>query len=280
MQKIKGLIAAAFTPMNADFSVKYYSIEGQARHLMKNGVVGALICGSTGEGHSLSVEERKQIAEVWKENVRDDFHLFVHVGHNAIPEAKTLALHASKLGVSGILLSAPNYFKPTTVEDLASFCAACVEGVDDVPVYYYHIPSMSGVNFPMRLFLEAASEKIPNFRGIKYTYEDLHDLNQCIQLKDGAYELIFGRDEILLDALKLGITSALGSTYNYTAPLFNEILSAYHSGDIDKASYLQQEATKIIDVIIQFGGGIVAGKAVMGMIGLECGPSEVAASNA
>ncbi len=279
MQKTKGLISAAFTPFHRDFSVNYPHIPQQVKQLMAGGVSGTLICGSTGEGYSLSVQERMQIAEVWREHIPDNFSLFVHVGHNAIPEARTLAEHAHRMGVKGIIVSAPTYFKPKNVEDLMAYCKAIVEGLEGTPVYYYHIPSLSGVHFSMLRLLELASESIPDFRGIKYTYEDLDELQQCLQYQPQAYEIVFGRDELLLSALQLGITGAIGSTYNYMAPLFNEMMQAHRRGDSEKAAFFQQEANAIIKIIIRYGGGIVAGKAMMDMLGMGCGPLRLPLSN-
>lgn len=279
MQKIEGLISAAFTPLLGDYSVNYSHIPHQIKQLTDAGVIGTLICGSTGEGYSLSLQERMKIAEKWREYAPDDFSLFVHVGHNAVPEARALAIHAHELGVKGIIVSAPAYFKPACIEDLVAYCAAIVEGIQDTPVYYYHIPSMSGVNFSMSRFMALASQSIPTFRGIKYTYEDLDELQKCMQYQPRKYELIFGRDELLLEALKLGISGAMGSTYNYMAPLFTEIIKSFQSGNIEQATVLQQEATAIIDIIIRYGGGIIAGKALMEILGMGCGPLRLPLAN-
>ncbi|MEQ9438709.1 MAG: dihydrodipicolinate synthase family protein [Cyclobacteriaceae bacterium] len=279
MQNIHGLISAAFTPFKSDGSVNYDHIPTQIQQLVQGGVVGTLVCGSTGEGYSLSIQERKKITEVWIHHCPDDFLLFAHVGHNAIPEAKLLAQEAHELGVAGIIVSAPMYFKPSCVEDLVAFCAAIVEGIKGTPVYYYHIPSLSGVSFSMRRFMELASESIPDFRGIKYTYEDLDEVRQCMEYQPEQYEIIFGRDEILLDALQLGITGAMGSTYNYMAPLFNQIITSFNAGDLPQAKALQQEAQTIIDVLVAYGGGIVAGKALMEILGMGCGPLRLPLGN-
>lgn len=279
MHNIQGLISAAFTPFHSNGSINYDHIPLQVEQLTQGGVVGTLVGGSTGEGYSLSIQERKKLTEVWSHHCPDQFYLFAHVGHNAIPEAKSLAQQAHELGVAGIIVSAPMYFKPSRVEDLVAFCSTIVEGIEGTPVYYYHIPSLSGVSFSMRRFMELASESIPDFRGIKYTYEDLDEVRQCMQYRPEQYEIIFGRDEILLDALQLGITGAMGSTYNYMAPLFNQIISLFKAGNIPQAAALQQEARNIIDVLVAYGGGIVAGKALMEILGMGCGPLRLPLGN-
>ena len=63
--KLSGLIAAPFTPFDADGEVNYAMIERQAAALIADGVNGAYVCGTTGEGISCSIDERVRIMETW-----------------------------------------------------------------------------------------------------------------------------------------------------------------------------------------------------------------------
>ena len=266
-----GLIAAAYTPFHDDLSVNYARIPAQLDYLLATGVGGVLVGGTTGEGCSLTNWERKQLAETWKRLVPADFPLIVHVGHNAYRDVNELAHHAQQLGVDAILLSTPNYLRPASVDDLIRFHQLSLVDIS-LPTYYYHIPSVTGVSFNMADLLERIDGALPDFRGIKFTYEDLDDFNRCLRYQDGRYEMIFGRDELLLDALELGAQAALGSTYNFMAPLFTEMIDAHHRGQHDRARQLQQEAIRIINIMVRFGGGVVAGKAMMKLAGVDCGP--------
>ena len=60
-----------------------------------------------------------------------------------------------------------------------------------------------------------------------------------MMFEDGKYEIILGHDEVLLGGLALGIKAAIGSTYNYMAPIYNEIISFFEEGDLEKARQLQ-----------------------------------------
>jgi N-acetylneuraminate lyase len=122
----------------------------------------------------------------------------------------------------------------------------------------------------MARFIIKISEMLPNFVGIKYTNEDFMDFMSCLNYKGGAYEMLWGRDENLLPSLAIGAKGAVGSTYNYAAPLYNELIKAYNEGRIDEARRLQNLSIKMISLLGKYGG-MGTGKAFMKYIGLDCG---------
>ena len=265
------LIAAAYTPFTSDLEVDYRQVAHQLDYLLSTGVKGVLIGGTTGEGVSLTMQERMQLVETWKKIVPNDFKLVVHVGHNAYKESNELALHAQKIGADSILGSTPTYFRPTSSTELVSFFQHSLKGIN-LPFYYYHIPSVTGVSLSMVELLSDMKEKVKTFRGIKFTHEDLDEFEQCSNSHSGQYDMVFGRDEMLLEAVQRGARTATGSTYNYMASLYTEMLSAYRNGQGEIANELQAEAVRIIKILNDFGGGIVAGKAMMQLAGVDCGP--------
>ena len=270
-QKITGLIAAPYTPMHGDGSINLAQISNQATLLKKEGVAGAFICGTTGEGASLTIEERMKIAEAWMKVVGDDFTLIVHVGHNSIGEARKLAKHARSIDAHAVAALAPSFFKPATIPDLVTVCATIAEAADSLPFFYYHIPSMTGVNLPMPAFLSAASKEIPNLAGVKFSYSDLMQFRQCATMDNRRFTMFFGSDEMLLGALAMGAEGAVGSTYNYAAPNYVKMISAFHDGDLGIAQKHASNAVDLVQVLFKYGV-LQGGKAIMGMRGVDCGP--------
>jgi N-acetylneuraminate lyase len=268
---LTGLIAAPFTAFNNDGSVKLSAIEKHVASLLENGVTGAFVCGTTGEGVLLTVTERMQIAERWQQVSKGQLNLIVHVGHTSVADARALAEHAQKIGAQGVASLSPFFFKPGNVEDLAAFCAEIATAAPELPFYYYQIPSMTGVNIAAASFLRAAAPLIPNLAGVKYTFENLMDFAECVRMEGGRYSIVFGRDEILVAGLSMGARGAIGTTYNFIAPIFHEIIAAFEKGDLATAREKQAEANAIIQIFIRYGG-LPAGKAMMKMIGLDCGP--------
>lgn len=272
MKKFEGLIAAPFTPMDTNGEVEYDRIEGYYNFLEKNGVVGAFVNGSTGEGVSLSQKEKMRTVEEWTKisRVRKTVKVISLVGGTSYVECIESALHAREQGIDAIALLAPYYFKPASAVQLAEFVSKVAERVPDLPVYFYHIPVLSGCYVPMLELLREAAPYIPNLAGVKFTHEDFMDFLSCTHFMDGRYEMMWGRDENMLSALVLGARSAVGSTFNYAAPLYLQLMEAYDKGDFHAARRLQQQS---IDMIMFLGkyGGIATGKAYMKYIGFDCG---------
>lgn len=265
------LIAAPFTPMLEDGRVNLRTIELQARALVKNGVAGAFVCGTTGEGMSLTTAERLEVAERWAALALKPLQIIVHVGHNSIEDSKTLARHAEQIGAHGIAAIAPSFFRPATVEDLVEFCEHVTGAAPALPFYFYHFPSITGVNPPMLKFLKLAGERIPNFAGLKFSHDNLLELSECLNFGGGQLKVFFGRDEMLLAAMAMGATRAVGSTYNFMAPVYHQLCAALERGDLQAARRHQIQAIEIIAVMNSYGG-IPAGKAMMKMAGIDCGP--------
>jgi N-acetylneuraminate lyase len=272
MEKFEGLIAAPFTPMDEKGEVLYDKISVYYDFLEKNKIVGAFINGSTGEGVSLSQKEKMKAVEAWTANskAKKTVKVINLVGGTSYKECIENAQHSAENGVDAIALLAPYYFKPSGAKQLAEFCVLVAEAVPQTPVYFYHIPVLSGCYVSMFDFLQEAAPIIPNLAGIKFTHEDFMDFLSCIHFMDGKFEMMWGRDENMLSALVLGTRSAVGSTFNYAAPLYYQLIEAFDKGDLKTAQKLQQMSIDMIRLLGKYGG-IATGKAYMKYIGLDFG---------
>jgi N-acetylneuraminate lyase len=279
-QPINGLIAAPFTPMHADGTLHLEMIPDYHAMLVENGVKGAFICGSTGEGVSLTMEEKMAVAEAWvaANRAQTNFIIMQLLGGTCLADCKKLAEHSAAIGLDAVSFIAPFYFKPASVEMLAACCAEVAAAAPQLPFYYYHIPVLTGVNFPMLDLLKAVDGRIPNFAGIKYTHEDFMDYLSCRNYANGKYDLLWGRDETFLSALAIGAKGAVGSTYNYAAPLYHQLLDAFQSGDMEQATMIQQKSINMIQLLGKYGG-IATGKAFMKLIGMDCGEYRLPVKN-
>jgi N-acetylneuraminate lyase len=130
---------------------------------------------------------------------------------------------------------------------------------------------MTGTDILVSDLLHAASDRMPTLTGAKFTAEDLVDFARCVDLQDGRFDMLFGRDEFLLSGLVLGAPGGVGASYNQAAPVYRRIMAAFATGDIGTARAEQAHARETVATIRRHGDG-PAGKAVMAMIGLDCGP--------
>jgi N-acetylneuraminate lyase len=280
IKKYEGLVAAPFTPMDRAGKLNPGMIPEYYRFLEKNRVVGAFINGSTGEGASMTQKEKQINAVEWAKCRRagGKIRIINLVGGTSYQECIENAIFSEEEGLSAIAVLAPYYFKPAGDTQLAEFVARIGEAVPDMAVYFYHIPALTGVSLPMAGFIKKISAMLPNFAGIKYTHEDFMDFLTCLNYIDGAYDILWGRDECMLSALVLGCKGAVGSTYNYAAPLYHALIDAFSEGDLIRAGKLQQKSIDIVSLLGKYGG-IATGKAFMKYIGMDCGEFRLPVSN-
>ena len=276
MEKIKGLIDAPFTPFHEDGSLNLAPIPEYAALLARNGLKGVFINGSSGEGYMLTEEERMQLAEAWMAAVPKDFKVIVHVGSTSVMSSRRLAEHAQKIGAWGIGAMATPFPKIGNIEQLCRYCEEIASAAPELPFYYYHIPAFNGAFLSMYDFLNAVDGRIPNFAGIKYTFESLYEYNRCRRYQNGKFDMLHGQDETILPCLAMGgAQGGIGGTTNYNGRCLTGILEAWEKGDLEKARQLQDFAQDVIDVICNFRGNIVGGKRIMKLIGLDLGPNRV-----
>lgn len=279
-KKIEGLISAPFTPfhsngeLNLDLIPSYYAL------LKANNVTGAFICGSTGEGVSLTFDEKVTVMEKWAALTKDDadFSLMMFLGGTNIKECRQLATASESAGVDAISFTSPFYFKPANVQQLAQCCAEVASAAPNTTFYYYHIPVLTGGNYAMIDLLKEVDTLVPTFRGIKYTHEDFMDFLSCLNFNNRKYDMLWGRDENMLSALVLGAKGAVGSTYNYAAPLYHDLIAAFERGDFEEANALQQKSIDMITLLGKYGG-ISTGKAYMKLVDLDCGTFRLPVKN-
>jgi N-acetylneuraminate lyase len=276
---ITGLVAATHSPFHADGSLNLAIVEKQAAHLLANGVKFAFICGTTGESHSLTMEERRALAVRWMEVARgSELKVIVHVGANCLADARALATQAQSLGAAATSALAPSYFKPKNIATLVDCCADIAAGAPELPFFYYDIPSFTGFSLPMPDFLAQARERIPNLAGIKFTNPDLMMFQQCLRFDGGAFNIPWGCDEYLLAALALGATGAVGSTYNFAAPIYHRVIRAFAASDLATAREEQFRSVQLVAALAP-RGYMGAAKATMKMLGVDVGPARLPNGN-
>jgi N-acetylneuraminate lyase len=268
---LTGLVAGVYTPMHADGSLHLERVGDVVEHLVREGAAGIYAVGSTGEGPSLTNRERRAVAKAYVEAAGARLPVIVQVGHNSVEEARRLAAHAQRIGAFGVSASSPTYFKPDSVEALVECMARVAGGAPDLPFYYYHVPDLTGVDLDLVEWIELALERIPTLAGIKYTAPTVDEFQACVDVAGGRLNMLYGRDEMLLAGLMAGADGAVGSTYNFAMPLYHRLCAAVKADDGASASRRQSLAFRMIRVVLRHGGN-AALKAMMGLIGLDCGP--------
>ncbi|KAK7495170.1 hypothetical protein BaRGS_00013580 [Batillaria attramentaria] len=218
--RLDGLIAATFTPMLTNGEIDYYQIDGYFN-------------GSSGEGPSLTTDERMRLTESWTK-------------------------HAAKLGVDAVSSLPPLYFPVSSIQDVVDYCKAVADSAPTTPFYYYHIPTMSGVNIPMDKFLLAARDVIPSLRGVKFSNKDLAQMSACVRTLDTRgrnFNVLFGCDDEMMSAMALGADGVIGSTYNFMAGLYRRLVALLEKGEVKAACTEQYRSQDVVSLLFTFGTG-------------------------
>jgi N-acetylneuraminate lyase len=272
---IEGLVPAVFTPLHEDGSLNLQLIRPIVDHLVANKAAAIYVCGSTGEGPSLSVEERMKVTQAYVDAAAGRTPIIVQVGHNSLSEARRMSQHAQAIGADAISAVPPSYFKVGSLDVLIACLKEITDGAPDLPFYYYHIPHLTATNVDVVQFIKLCSERLPNLVGVKYSTPTIYELQACVDLDNGRFNMLFGSDEMLLSGLIGGAHGAVGSTYNFAMPLYYRVIDAFKRNDIAEAQKNQGLSVKMIQVIGEHspsGSYGPALKAMMGLIDLDCGP--------
>ncbi|MFA6292601.1 MAG: dihydrodipicolinate synthase family protein [Victivallales bacterium] len=277
MLKFKGLVAASFTPMRADGSIALDKVPELVSHALKHKLSALFVNGTTGEFAALSFDERIRLAEAFLKSAKGKLPIIVHAGSASVDESANLARHACDNGADAVATLAPFYFRPgdirALVEALKTVAAVCAP----LPFYFYHIPSLTGVNFRVYEMLPLLLEEIPNFAGVKFTNEDLMDYQRSVDFCGNRAQIMFGRDEILLAGLALGAEAAVGSTYNFAPRIYQRILDAFAKGNLAEARHWQERSQALISFLPRYGFGVQ--KVMMKLAGVDVGPARQPVTN-
>lgn len=270
INKLEGLLAATFSTFDENKELKLDLVPQVVEKLIADGVKGIFVGGTNGEGLSLSTEERMAVTEAYVHAANKRILIFAHVGHSSIKEARRLATHAQEAGADAISAVSAFYFKPQSAENLADCMAQIAAAAPRLPFYYYHIPSVTGLTIGMIDLLKQAESRIPNLAGIKYTANTLHEYQDCLNYKNGKFDILFGYDELLLPALAIGAKAAIGSTYSFAAPMYHKVIELFNQKKMKEAAAAQFECIKMIRALGKYPP-IPTQKQILKLTGLDLG---------
>ncbi len=228
-----GVFAASLTPLTKDLSVDFATMANHCHHLLANGCDGILICGTTGEAASLSIDERRKILDILLEDGIPPDRLLVGTGTSALPETISLTRHAFENEVAGVVILPPFYYKSVKDDGIFDSFRYLIEdiGSDALQIFLYHIPQFTRIPFSLNL-IERLIEYFPgNIAGIKDSSGDWEHMKYLCE-KFPSLKIFSGSDKFLLDILKAGGSGTISATANLTSRLSAKVLEEWQeSGD-------------------------------------------------
>lgn len=246
LDRLAGVFAAVLTPYHATGSPDFGAFALHCRWLLSNGCDGLSVFGTTGEGNSLTVDERIALLERLISDGIPARVLLPGTGCCAVPDTVQLTARAVQLGVAGVLLLPPFYYKNVSDDGLFATFAEVIERVGDdrLRIYLYHFPQMTGVPIPTTV-IERLLRRYPSaLAGIKDSSDDLAKLVEAAKRYRG-FDVFCGSGDLLLPLLREGGAGCISAVCNVAAPLAAAVSAAWRRGDDAGAEQAQAQLSAV-----------------------------------
>ena len=240
-QKLTGIYAALFTPFDEDGNIIYDSLQRHVDYLVKQGIDGFYVNGSTGESFLMKPEERKKVLEAVIEANDGRATIISHCGAIGTELSLDLVRHSAELPVDAVS-SVPPFYYHFTKNDLVGYYND-LANASDKPFIVYNMPKFSGVVITPDVMAEIRKNK--RIQGLKFTHNDFAAL-EAIKASDPDLIVYNGFDEMCICGMSLGCDGAIGSTYNMIAPLIIKLRNLCLANDFKAALEMQHRVNEYL----------------------------------
>lgn len=269
MKKLQGVITAMTTCLDENDQVDVLATEALTEFLIEKGVDCLYPCGTTGESHLLTVEERKLIAETVVKKANGRVTVYIQVGAMTTKDTLELAKHAHEIGADGIGVVTPSYFHVDD-EGIINFFTEVANSVPkDFPMYLYGIPQCA-VNDISLYVAEKCAEKCENIIGIKYSYQDMHKICAYQKINNGEFSVVVGLDRLFLPSLVIGCDGTVSGVSCPIPEPFVNIYKYYKNNDLENAKIWHEIAHDVV-VGLKAGSDMSIFKHALDVRGLKGG---------
>ena len=268
MENMEGFLVAAVTPFDEAGRFHAAALHQIMDKTIAEGARGFLIGGSSAECPLLTHEERVcglEAAAAYKN--RKATKLMASVAAVSTEEAISYAKTAKELGYDAMISTVPYYYK-FGMKAIAGYMRAIREAVD-LPLFLYNFPGNTGVELDITDPDIRAILTDGTLAGVKQTSLNLYQVERFKAMNPDLV-VYGGFDQVYLGARILGADGAIGSTFNFTLPLFTKIEEAYAALDLEKGRALQRRANNIMQAL-EACSLFPSIKHIMKVRGIDCG---------
>jgi 4-hydroxy-tetrahydrodipicolinate synthase len=258
---------AMITPFDERGALDAREAARLATWLVERGNDGLVIAGSTGEGQTLSREERVELISAVKGAIGGRAIVIANAGSNDTRESVTSVQEAERAGADAILAVVPYYNKPTQRGMLAHFGA--IAQATPLPIVIYNIPGRTGANMLPQTLLELARSH-KNIAGVKESSGDLLQIGTILADRQAGFIVYSGDDHLFLPCLAMGADGVVGVASHLCSREYREMLDAYRSGDVSEAARIDLSLLPLVKALFATTNPIAV-KWAMNQIGFKAG---------
>ena len=244
-EKYCGVFPALYACYDKEGNISPEMVQTLTRHLVKKGVKGVYVGGSSGECIYQGVAERKVVLENVVAAAESKLTIIAHVACNNTRDSRELAAHAESLGVDAIAAIPPIYFK-LPEHAIAQYWNDISAAAPNTDFIIYNIPQLAGVALTMPLLKQML--KNPKVIGVKNSSMPSQDIQmfKAEGSKDRDFVVFNGPDEQFLGGRVMGAEGGIGGTYGAMPELFLKLNDLLAQGDLSRAQRLQYDINEII----------------------------------
>ena len=207
----KGCGTALVTPFTND-GINFEELRKLIEFQILEGVDALIVCGTTGESSTMSLEEKKSVIDFSIKIANKRIPIIAGTGGNNTKDVITLSKYAEDIGADGLLLVTP-YYNKTTQHGLVKHYTEIAQSVK-IPIIIYNVPSRTGLNIEPETCLELS--KIPNIVAIKEASGNISQVAKIANLCQDELTIYSGNDDQIVPTLSLGglgVISVLSNIY-------------------------------------------------------------------
>lgn len=242
---IQGAITAIVTPFNADYTVDFDGLERVIHHQLNGNIDGIVVCGSTGEAITMTLEERCAVIERAVKIVNRRKPVIAGTSSSSTRETCDATKRAHDLGADGVLIAAPAYNRPQQ-EGLYQHFAAVAQAVPEYPVMLYNIPGRTAVNISTEVILRLVRDYPRSFLSYK---DATNNLKQADELLTQCPDLLFlsGDDAATLPLGAMGAKGIVSVVGNLVPQAMHRLSAEILRGDFARAREQHRKVVPLID---------------------------------
>lgn len=270
MSIFEGAGVAIVTPFRPDGTVNYEKLSQLIDQQIAAGTDAIIICGTTGESSTLSMEEHKECIRFTVEHVAGRVPVIAGTGSNSTETAIELSQDAEKDGADALLIVTP-YYNKATQKGLVEHYSLVAQSVS-LPIIMYNVPSRTGTNILPETAMEIAKRNA-NVVGIKDAVGNISQTAKLAHLikKEGvALDIYSGNDDEVIPILSLGGKGVISVLSNVMPKETHDMVAEYLHGDRDKAVAIQLDTIPLIGALFCEVNPIPV-KTAMNLMGMEVG---------
>ena len=268
MAIFKGAGVAIVTPMYDNEEVNYDKLEELINWQIDQGTDAIIICGTTGEASTLTMEEHRKVIRAAVEFTKHRVPVIAGTGSNSTQTAIQHTQEAELDGADGLLIVTPYYNKASQAGLIKHF--SMIADNTKLPIILYNVPGRTGCNLLPETAATLFNEKA-NIVGLKEATGNMTQASRTMYLTDGKLDLYSGEDALVLPMMSIGAQGVISVWSNVAPKQVHDLCDSYFKGDLATAQKLQKEAIPLIDALFSDVNPIPV-KNAMNMMGLQVGP--------